>query len=69
MLEEIDLSLWVSRAPADKRNFREAVHIILSTIGTSTALRSTIVMKGGLLLAKQAQPHAPHSRNVNTAER
>jgi predicted nucleotidyltransferase component of viral defense system len=51
MLEEIDLSLWVSQAPADKRNFREAVHIILSAIGTSTALRSTMVMKGGLLLA------------------
>lgn len=51
MLEEIDLSRWVSQAPADKRNFREAVHIILSAIGTSTALRSTMVMKGGLLLA------------------
>jgi len=53
MLEEIDLSLWVSQAPADKRNFREAVHIILTAIGTSTALRPTMVMKGGLLLAKR----------------
>ncbi|SDZ70541.1 Nucleotidyl transferase AbiEii toxin, Type IV TA system [Variovorax sp. YR266] len=51
MLEEIDLPQWVSQAPADKRNFREAVHIILTAIGTSTALRSKMIMKGGLLMA------------------
>ena len=51
MLEELDLPAWVARGSADKRHFREAVHIILTAIGKSTALRSKMVMKGGLLMA------------------
>lgn len=50
-LEELDLPAWVKAAPSDQRNFREAVHIILTAVGTSTALRSKMVMKGGLLMA------------------
>lgn len=50
-LEELNLSSWVERAPPDKRRFREAVHIVLTAISTSTALRSKMVMKGGLLMA------------------
>jgi len=49
--EELDLPAWVAKAPKDKRNFREAVHIVLTAIGSSVALRSTMVMKGGLLMA------------------
>lgn len=50
-LEELDLPAWVQAAPSDQRNFREAVHIILTAVGTSTALRSKMIMKGGLLMA------------------
>lgn len=50
-IETIDLAAWVRKAPSDKKNFREAVHIILTAIGTSTALRTKMVMKGGMLMA------------------
>lgn len=50
-LEALDLPAWVDGAPDRQRNFREAVHIILTAIGTSTALRSTMIMKGGMLMA------------------
>jgi hypothetical protein len=43
-IEALDLPAWVERAPDNKRHFREAVHIILSAIGTSTALRTQMVM-------------------------
>jgi predicted nucleotidyltransferase component of viral defense system len=49
--EYIDLAAWVSKAPPDKRGFREAVHIILMAIGQSTALRTKMIMKGGMLMA------------------
>jgi predicted nucleotidyltransferase component of viral defense system len=49
--EELDLPAWVAKAPARKKSFREAVHIVLTAIGGSVALRSTMVMKGGLLMA------------------
>lgn len=51
VIEALDLSSWVARAADDKRHFREAVHIILSAIGTSRALRTKMVMKGGMLMA------------------
>lgn len=51
IIEELDIDAWVDRAPPDKRQFREAVHIVLSAISTSSALRSKMVMKGGLLMA------------------
>lgn len=50
-IETIDLAAWVAKAPADKKKFREAVHIILTAIGISTALRTKMVMKGGMLMA------------------
>ena len=50
-LQALDLPAWVACAPDRQRHFREAVHIILTAIGTSTALRSTMIMKGGMLMA------------------
>lgn len=50
-LQALDLPAWVASAPDRQRHFREAVHIILNAIGTSTALRSTMIMKGGMLMA------------------
>jgi len=47
----LDLASWVARAPADKKNFREAVHIILTAIGASTVLRGNMILKGGMLMA------------------
>lgn len=51
MLEELDIPAWVAKATPDKRHFREAVHLVLTAISASTALRSTMVMKGGMLMA------------------
>ncbi len=50
-LESIDLVEWVSKASLDKKNFREAVHIILTAISKSTALRTKMIIKGGMLMA------------------
>lgn len=50
-IEALDLAAWVSRAPEDQRHFRQAVHIILSAIGTSIDLRTQMVLKGGMLMA------------------
>jgi hypothetical protein len=50
-LESLDIPAWVAKATADKKNFREAVHIILTAIGQSTALRTKMIMKGGMLMA------------------
>jgi hypothetical protein len=50
-LEEINIPEWVSLAETNKRHFREAVHIILTAISSSAALKSTMVMKGGMLMA------------------
>lgn len=51
MVEALNLPEWVEQAPKEKRHFREAVHIILSAIGGSVALRTQMVMKGGMLMA------------------
>ena len=50
-LESLDIPAWVAKAAADKKNFREAVHVILTAIGQSTALRTKMIMKGGMLMA------------------
>ena len=50
-IESLDIPAWVAKASANKRNFREAVHIILTAIGQSTALRTKMIMKGGMLMA------------------
>lgn len=50
-MNEVDIEAWVEAAPADQRGFREAVHIILDSIGHSQNLQTRMVMKGGLLLA------------------
>lgn len=50
-IEELDLPAWVARAEPNKQHFREAVHIILTAISLSAELRSTMVMKGGMLMA------------------
>ena len=65
-LETIDLAAWVKKAPSDKKNFREAVHIILTAIGASTALRTKMVMKGGMLMALSCQTFQPSHSTTAT---
>lgn len=50
-MNEIDIEAWVDAAPDRQRGFREAVHIVLDSIGHSQSLQARMVMKGGLLLA------------------
>lgn len=50
-MNEIDIETWVESAPPEQRLFREAVHIVLDSIGHSQDLHAKMVMKGGLLLA------------------
>jgi predicted nucleotidyltransferase component of viral defense system len=41
---------WVAEAPADRKLFAQAVHIILHAIADSEYLRTSMIMKGGMLL-------------------
>jgi hypothetical protein len=51
LAEEINIAAWVEKAEGKERAFREAVHIVITAISKSTALQSTMVMKGGMLMA------------------
>lgn len=50
-MNEINIEAWVEAAPDGQREFREAIHIILDSIGHSQNLQTKMIMKGGLLLA------------------
>lgn len=50
-IEELDIATWVAGAEPNKKTFREAVHIILAAISSSSTLSSTMIMKGGMLMA------------------
>lgn len=50
-VRELDIARWVDAASIDQRNFREAVHLILTAISRSSGLRSKMIMKGGMLMA------------------
>jgi len=58
MIEEKVVAAWIEEAPEGRqREFREAVHIILSGIANEPDLKTTMVMKGGILLAIRYQSH------------
>ncbi|MCE2745641.1 MAG: nucleotidyl transferase AbiEii/AbiGii toxin family protein [Burkholderiales bacterium] len=50
-IETLNVAEWVASAPLQQQAFREAVHIVLSAIGSSVLLRTNMVMKGGMLMA------------------
>ena len=50
-MNEVNIEAWVEAAPDGQQGFREAVHIILDSIGHSQNLQAKMVMKGGLLMA------------------
>jgi len=58
LIEEKTIDDWVKAAPGDnQRQFREAVHTILSGIANDSELKATMVIKGGILLAIRYQSH------------
>jgi len=57
-LEELDILNWVSQASDDaNKEFREAVHTILSAIASDHILRVSMILKGGILLAVRYHSH------------
>ncbi len=50
-----DLASWIEAGPDAQREFRQAVHLILTAITLDGELRDIMVMKGGLLLAIRYQ--------------
>lgn len=49
-IEPANMASWVEDAPDSQREFREAVHIILSAITRNPDLKGSMVMKGGILM-------------------
>jgi len=49
-LQKFDIKEWVNQNP-DDRAFRQAVHTILSAIAGTPLLQTSMIMKGGVLLA------------------
>jgi predicted nucleotidyltransferase component of viral defense system len=49
-LQKINIKEWVDQNP-DNHVFRKAVHIILSAIAGTSILQTSMIMKGGILLA------------------
>lgn len=57
-VEELDIAQWVEDAnDRVQREFREAVHTILSAIAQDRNLRADMVLKGGILLAIRYHSH------------
>lgn len=51
-MKNIDLGAWTSQEDnPERRRLREALHILLHAIASSTILRMTVAMKGGILMA------------------
>lgn len=57
-VEEIKIAQWVQSADNDEnKEFRAAVHTILSAISAEEELKANMVLKGGILLAIRYQSH------------
>jgi predicted nucleotidyltransferase component of viral defense system len=57
-LEDCDIGEWVSQADSkDDKEFREAVHTILSAIASDDNLKASMILKGGILLAVRYHSH------------
>jgi Nucleotidyl transferase AbiEii toxin, Type IV TA system len=51
-IDECDINDWVKDAPTEEsRKFREAVHTILLAIASDATLKTSMILKGGILLA------------------
>lgn len=49
-MDKVDISTWVENAP-ENIAFRQAAHTVLHAISITEALQSSMIMKGGVLLA------------------
>ena len=49
-MDKIDIGVWVENDP-DNIAFRQAAHTVLHAISITEALQSSMIMKGGVLLA------------------
>ena len=57
-LEELGIAQWVEAAnDRTQKEFREAVHTVLSAIAQDQNLRANMVLKGGILLAIRYHSH------------
>lgn len=57
-IEEYDINVWVEEASTEgNKEFREAVHTILSAIASDQNLKASMILKGGILLAIRYQSH------------
>jgi hypothetical protein len=57
-IEEYDIKDWVEEASTtSNKEFRQAVHTILSAIASDSNLKANMVLKGGILLAIRYRSH------------
>lgn len=57
-IEEYDINDWVEEASTtSNKEFRQAVHTILSAIASDSNLKANMVLKGGILLAIRYKSH------------
>lgn len=70
-MSQIDLNQWVNEeGDPQRRQFRQAVHLILRAIATSNALAPIMVMKGGILLAiRYKSPRFTRDIDFSTPQR
>jgi predicted nucleotidyltransferase component of viral defense system len=57
-IEEYDIKEWVEDASTtSNKEFRQAVHTILSAIASDSNLKANMILKGGILLAIRYKSH------------
>ena len=57
-IEEYDIEDWVEAASTtSNKEFRQAVHTILSAIASDSNLKANMILKGGILLAIRYKSH------------
>ncbi|BBC23204.1 nucleotidyl transferase AbiEii/AbiGii toxin family protein [Pseudanabaena sp. ABRG5-3] len=57
-IEEYDIKDWVEEASTtSNKEFRQAVHTILSAIASDSNLKANMILKGGILLAIRYKSH------------
>lgn len=57
-IEGYDIKDWVEEASTtSNKEFRQAVHTILSSIASDSDLKANMILKGGILLAIRYKSH------------
>lgn len=67
---EHSVESWVEKAPEDRKDFSQAVHIILQAISNSAYLKPKMIMKGGMLMGiRYASSRYTEDIDFSTAEK